>query len=248
MMLENKTAVITGCNRGIGLETLELFSQNKANIFACVRKIDSNFKEKIKLMEKKYSNKIFPIEFDLTNSEIISNAIKTINSQEYDINILVNNAAVIHTKLFQLTKIEEFHEVFNINFFNQIYFVQGILRKIQKTKNGSIIFLSSSAAEDGNIGRSAYSSSKAALRSFAKVLSRELGSTKIRVNTISPGLTKTDMTFKSTDKKFLENIVNDIPLKRIGETSDVAKLILFLSSDLSSYITGQDLRIDGGLK
>ena len=108
--------------------------------------------------------------------------------------------------------------------------------------------MSSSAAEDGNIGRSAYSSSKAALRSFAKVLSRELGSTKIRVNTISPGLTKTDMMFKSTDKKFLENIVNDIPLKRIGETSDVAKLILFLSSDLSSYITGQDLRIDGGLK
>ena len=79
--------------------------------------------------------------------------------------------------MFQLTKIEEFYDTFEINFFNQIYFVQGILRNIQKTKNGSIIFLSSSAAEDGNVGRAVYSSSKAALSSFAKVLSRELGQT-----------------------------------------------------------------------
>jgi len=247
-MLENKLAVITGCNRGIGLNTLELFSQSKANIFACVRKIDDHFIDKIRNMEKKYSNKIIPVDFDLSDQESISLALKKINSYEKNVNIVVNNAAIIHNKLFQLTKIEEFHKVFKINFFNQVYFVQGLLRNIQKTKNGSIIFLSSSAAQDGNIGRTVYSSSKAALSSFAKVLSRELGPSKIRVNSISPGLTNTDMMINSTDKKFLENIPNDIPLKRVGETFDVAKLILFLSSDLSSYITGQDLRIDGGLK
>ena len=86
------------------------------------------------------------------------------------------------------------------------------------------------------------------MSSFAKVLSRELGPNNIRVNTISPGLTNTDMMINSTNKMFLEKIPSDIPLRRIGEPIDVAKLILFLSSDLSNYITGQDLRIDGGLK
>jgi 3-oxoacyl-[acyl-carrier protein] reductase len=247
-MLDNKLAVITGCNRGIGLSTLDLFSQNKANIFACVRKIDDEFKDKIKNMEKKYNNKIIPVEFDLSNKETISDAIKIINSYEQNVNIIVNNAAIIHNRLFQLTKLDEFYQTFEINFFNQIFFVQSLLRNIMKTKNGSIIFLSSSAAQDGNIGRAAYSSSKAALTSFAKVLSRELGSQKIRVNTISPGLTDTDMMTGSTAKEYLLDIVKEIPLKRIGKTLDVAKLILFLSSDLSEYITGQDLRIDGGLK
>ena len=151
-------------------------------------------------------------------------------------------------KLFQLTKMEEIYSTFEINFFNQIYFTQGLIRNISKSKNGSIIFLSSSAATDGNIGRSSYSSSKAALVSFAKVLSRELGSQKVRVNSISPGLTNTDMMLSSTSKEYLKNIVNEIPLKKIADTIDIAKLILYLASDLSEYVTGQDLRMDGGLK
>tara|TARA_B100001964_G_C14036615_1_gene510713 strand:- start:128 stop:871 length:744 start_codon:yes stop_codon:yes gene_type:complete len=247
-MLSDKVAVITGCNRGIGLRTLELFSENKAEIFACVRDISNEFLEKIKNIQDKYKNKIFPIKFDLTDKGIISESVKQINSYDRNINIIVNNAAIIHNKLFQLTKIEEFQKTFEINFFNQIFFVQGLLRNISKTKNGSIIFLSSSAAQDGNIGRAAYSSSKAALSAFSKVLSRELGPSKIRVNSISPGLTQTDMMINSTDKVYLENIVKEIPLKKIGDTLDISKLILFLSSDLSNYITGQDLRIDGGLK
>ena len=247
-MLKNKVAVISGCNRGIGLSTLEAFSENGADIFACVRNIDDNFLKKIDVLKLNYGNKIFPVKFDLSNKDSILSAIKLINNYEKNLNIVVNNAGIIHNKLFQLTKLDEIYKTFEINFFNQIFFTQGLLRNIMKTKNGSIIFLSSSAAQDGNIGRSAYSSSKAALASFAKVLSRELGAQKIRVNTISPGLTETDMMIDSTAKEYLENIVKEIPLKRIGKTLDVAKLILFLSSDLSEYITGQDLRIDGGLK
>ena len=247
-MLRNKVAVITGCSRGIGLKTLEIFSQNGADIFSCVRNIDEKFLQKIDIITKKHGNKIFPLKLDLNDKESIKSAIKEINKYEKNINILINNAGVIHNKLFQLTKIDEIYETFEVNFFNQIFFVQGLLRNIIKTKNGSIVFLSSSAAEDGNIGRSAYSSSKAALAAFAKVLSRELGPSKIRVNSISPGLTETDMMINSTDKKYLENIPNEIPLKRIGDTIDVANLILFLSSDFSSYVTGQNLRIDGGLK
>ncbi len=247
-MLKDKLAVITGCNRGIGLSTLQLFSQNNADIFACVRNIDEKFLELKKELENKYKNKIFPIKLDFSDKASVKEATMAINQYEKNINIIINNAGIIHNKLFQLTKMEEFQHTFEINFFNQVSFVHGLIRNISKTKNGSIVFLSSSAAEDGNIGRSAYSSSKAALSAFSKVLSRELGSSKIRVNSISPGLTDTDMMINSTDKIYLENIVNEIPLKKIGDKIDVAKLILFLSSDLSNYITGQNIRIDGGLK
>ena len=247
-MLKNKLAVITGCNRGIGLKTMEIFSENGADIFACVRNIDKKFLEKIEFLQSNYKNKIFPVEFNLEDKTTISSAIKKINSNEKNINIKVNNAGIVHSKLFQLTKMEEIYSTFEINFFNQIYFTQGLIRNISKSKNGSIIFLSSSAATDGNIGRSSYSSSKAALVSFAKVLSRELGSQKVRVNSISPGLTNTDMMLSSTSKEYLKNIVNEIPLKKIADTIDIAKLILYLASDLSEYVTGQDLRMDGGLK
>ena len=246
-MLKNKVAIITGCNRGIGLKTLEIFAINGAEIFACVRNIENAFINKIEELQYKYKIKIYPIKLDLNNKESIQLAVKKINNYEKNLNIIVNNAGIVHNKLFQLTKINEFYEIFEINFFNQIFFVQGLLRNIIKSKNGSILFLSSSAAKDGNLGRAAYSSSKAALASFSKVLSRELGNQNIRVNTISPGLTNTQMMIKSTSEEYLKKIVKEIPLKRIADPEDISKLILYLSSDLSKYITGQDIRVDGGL-
>ena len=188
------------------------------------------------------------MKFDLQDKDTILLAAKEINKYDKNLNIIINNAGLIHNKLFQLTKLEEFYQTFEVNFFNQILFVQSLLRNINKSKNGSIVFLSSSAAQDGNIGRAAYSSSKAALAAFAKVLSRELGNQNVRVNTVSPGLTQTDMMTGSTSKEYLEKIVKEIPLNRIADPEDISKLILYLSSDLSKYITGQDLRIDGGLK
>ncbi len=247
-MLKNKLALITGCNKGIGLKTLEIFSQNGADIFACVRNINDDFLEKIQKIQSKHGNKIIPLNVDLDNKETIKIAIKKINSYEKNLNIMVNNAAIIHNKLFQLTKMEEIYETFEINFFNQIFFTQGLLRNIIKTNNGSIIFLSSSAAKDGNIGRTAYASSKAALSSFSKVLSREVGRYNLRVNTISPGLTNTEMMTSSTDENYLKNIIKEISLKKIAQPIDISNLILFLASDFSNYLTGQDIRIDGGLR
>ena len=248
MLLKNKWGIVTGCNRGIGSNILETFSKNGSNIYACVRKIDDEFLDKKKEIEIKNKNQIIPIEFDLSDKNIIKEAANKINQENKKIDFLINNAATIHNKFFQLTKIDEFHEVFEINFFNQVFFTQNLIRNFIKNKSGSIVFLSSSAAEDGNVGRSVYSSSKAALNSFAKVLSRELGPSNIRVNVISPGLISTDMMKKSTNINFLENIQKDIPLKRIGQTGDVADLALFLVSDLSKYLTGREIRIDGGLK
>ena len=247
MILKNRSGIITGSNRGIGLKILELLSKEGCDIFACVRVINDEFKKKKESLEKEYKNKIIPIKIDLSDKQSVLSATKEINSYKKNIDFLINNAATIHNKLFQLTKMEDIYQVFNINFFNQVLFTQGLLRSIIKNKKGSIIFLSSSAAKDGNIGRSAYASSKAALAAFAKVLSREVGNSNIRVNVVSPGLTNTEMMKNSTDKDFLQNVKNQIPLNRIGEPVDIAKLVLFLVSDLSEYVTGQDIRIDGGL-
>ena len=107
-MLKNKVAVITGCNRGIGLKTLETFSENGADIFACVRNIDDSFLKKIDKLKLNYGNKIFPIKFDLSNKDSIILAVKEINNYEKNLNVVVNNAGIIHNKLFQLTKLIAF--------------------------------------------------------------------------------------------------------------------------------------------
>ena len=126
-------------------------------------------------------------------------------------------------------------------------FTQLILKSLIKNKKGSVVYISSTSALDGNIGRNAYSSSKAAIISQAKTLSRELGKLQIRVNVIAPGLTKTDMSEKNSPDSVFKEVISNSSLKRVGETEDVANTALFLASDLSSYITGQTIRVDGGM-
>ena len=173
-------------------------------------------------------------------------AADNIINKKNKINVLVNNAGVISTSLFQMTKIDEFKKNFQINFFSQTLFTQKILRFMEK--ESSIIFISSSSATDSNIGRSAYSSSKASINSLSKSLSKELGALKIRVNTIEPGLTDTDMMRNNTSKDTIEMMIKqNISLKRIGSPEEIANVALFLASDLSSYVTGQVIRADGGL-
>ena len=247
MLLKNKTAVVTGCNRGIGKKILEVFSANGATVFACVRNISEEFKSNIKEIEKNTKNKIIPIQFDLSNENQIKEAANSILSSNKSIDILVNNAAMIHTAIFQMTSIKKLKEVFEIDFFSQTNFTQYILKSMVKNKKGSILYISSSSALDGNEGRSAYSSAKSALIAQSKVLSRELGVHNIRVNTIAPGLTDTDMMKKNTTQETIKDVLSRVSLRRIASTEEIANTALFLSSDLSSYITGQVIRVDGGM-
>jgi 3-oxoacyl-[acyl-carrier protein] reductase len=142
---------------------------------------------------------------------------------------------------------KKLNEIFEINFFSQTIFTQFILKSMVKKKNGSIIYISSSASLDGNEGRSSYASSKAALNAQAKVLSRELGGMNIRVNTIAPGLTETDMMLNNTPKNIIEETISKVSLKRVGKPEEIANTALYLASDLSSYVTGQIIRVDGGM-
>lgn len=246
MLLENKTALITGCNKGIGKETLKLFSENKAKIIACVRKKDEEFSNFVKEIEKKNGTSIHIFELDFEERKKIKSICDKI-IQNNQINILVNNLGYLDNSIFQMTSMENLEKHFNINFFSQFEFTQYILKSMLKTKNGSIIFLSSSAALDGNIGRSSYASSKSSIISLSKVLSRELGRQKIRVNTIAPGLTDTEMMRKNTNENSLKNILNNLSLGRVASTTEIANVILFLASDMSSYVTGQVIRADGGM-
>ena len=247
MLLQNKTAVVTGCNRGIGKKILEVFSANGATVFACVRNISEEFKSNIKEIEKNTKNKIIPIQFDLSNENQIKEAANSILSSNKSIDILINNAAMIHTAIFQMTSIKKLKEVFEIDFFSQTNFTQYILKSMMKNKKGSILYISSSSALDGNEGRSAYSSAKSALITQSKVLSRELGVHNIRVNTIAPGLTDTDMMKENTTQETIKDVLSRVSLRRIASTGEIANTALFLSSDLSSYITGQVIRVDGGM-
>ena len=247
MLLEKKTAVITGCNKGIGFEILKNFSENGANIFACARKIDEGFISNIKSIKEKYNNEIIPIELDLANEDKVKEAANKILGLDKEIDILVNNAGTIQTSLFQMSSKKKLNEIFEINFFSQTVFTQFILKSMIKKKNGSIIYISSSASIDGNEGRSSYAASKSALNAQAKVLSRELGGMNIRVNVIAPGLTDTDMMSKNTPKNIIEETIVKVSLKRIGKPKEIAQTALYLASDLSSYVTGQIIRVDGGM-
>ena len=247
MLIKGKTAVVTGCNKGIGKKILEVFSANGATVFACVRNIDEEFKSFSNKLKQKFNNQIIPVQFDLNDEKGIKEAANIILTSNKSIDILVNNAATIHTSIFQMTPVKKLKELFEVNFFSQTIFTQYILKSMIKNKKGSIVYISSSSALDGNEGRSAYSSAKAAMIAHAKVLSRELGVHNIRVNSIAPGLTNTDMMKKNHQEKIINEVISRISLRRIANPEEIANVVLLLSSDLTSYITGQVIRVDGGM-
>ena len=246
MMLKNKISLITGSNRGIGLSLVEKFSENGSDIVACARKKDENFEKKINEISKKYKNKIYPIYFDLKNNNEILEGLKKIQSLELTLDIIVNNAGVDQVSLFQMTSQKKIEEVFQVNFFSALAITQTLMKILIKNKKGSIINIASNAAIECDAGRSIYASSKAALISFTKSLSKELGNFNIRVNAVAPGLTKTKMIEQTISKKVLEDVINRIPLKRAAEAEEIANVVMFLASDLSSYINGETIFVTGG--
>ena len=243
-MLTNKTAIITGSNRGIGKAILEIFLKNNATVWACSRNYNENdYKDLINT----YENKINFISFDLGNIEEVKKSANSIIKENDKIDILVNNAGIIHSSLFQMTNIDDMKNLFEINYFSQLAFTQIIIKKIIKAKNPSIINIASNAALDSFAGRSSYSSSKSAMISFSKILSKELGRKNVRVNCIAPGLTNTELMKNSHTEKIINETINRTSLQRIADPEDIANVALFLASDLSKHITGETIRVDGGL-
>lgn len=247
MLLKDKTAIITGANRGIGLATLELFAQNGANVFACARLENEEFLDVCKKLSDSYNVNVNPIFFDLENEEEIKQGAKEILSHKVPIDILVNNAGVIlESSLFPMTKIETMRRTFDINFFAQTILTQYIVRNMSKNKSGSIINVASITALDGFSTHYEYAGSKGAILGATKELACEFAKYNIRVNAVAPGITNTNIA-KSVSDELQQLHADRTLMKRLAEPLEIANSILFLASDMSSYMTGQVLRVDGGV-
>jgi len=245
MLLSGKTAVVTGSNRGIGRAVIETFAEQGAEIIACARAESPEFTESLAALAARTGVTITPVYFDLTDEEQIKAAVRTIIGLKRPIDILVNNAGIATGSLFQMTPMKDLRRLFDVNFFAPLLFSQGISRYMARAKKGSIINIASTAGLLADAGTTAYGASKAALIFATRTMATELGGVNIRVNAIAPSVTKTAM-YDQMDEKARTQLVERSALKRPAEVAEIANVALFLASDLSSYVTGQIIRADGG--
>ena len=246
-MVNGKNIVITGCLQGIGRETLRVMAENGANIFACAYKQTEEFEEFCKNLSSKNSVKIWPLYFDMMDNNAIKEAARFIQSQKVEIHGLCNIAGINKDAYFSMVTYQDLLDTFQVNVFSQILFTQYIVKLMHRNKTaGSIVFTSSITAMDGNEAQLSYGASKAAIIGAAKTIALELGKTGIRVNVVAPGVIDTPMT-AGVPKEIVEKKLRTMDMPRIGTKEEVADLYLFLMSDLSGHISGQTIRIDGGM-
>ena len=245
--MKDKNVIITGTARGMGAAMVEEFAKNGANIWACARKQTPEIEKRNKDIEDKYGVKVTPLYFDMTDQEAMKAAVMQIRSEKKNIDALVNNAGITYNALFAMSTQENLRQQFEVNFFSVFLFTQYIVKLMTRQGFGSIVNIASSAAFDGNPGKSVYGASKAAVVAMTKSIASELGTNGIRANCIAPGITETDM-LETMPKEVVDDAKEHADLRRGGKPSEIATTAVFLASDKSSYITGQTIRVDGGLK
>ncbi len=249
-MVDGKTIIVTGALQGIGKATMTKFAENGANVIACAYKRDNEFEKYINELSQKNHVDVIPIYIDMSDNEAVKAGAKKIAGLKRDIHGLVNIAGMNRDALFNMIKYDDLLETFQVNFFSQIVFTQYIVRIMQRRKDKdigcSIAFTSSLAAIYGSEGQVTYGSSKGAIIGAVKSMAIELGKNQIRVNAVAPGVIKSPMT-DNLSEELVADRVREMDIPRLGETAEVADLFMFLMSDLSKHITGQVIRIDGGM-
>ena len=244
-LLKEKTAIITGASRGIGRGIALVFARQGANIaFTYSSSVDSakeleNELNSIGIKAKGYQSNAA----SFTDSQQLADAVL----EEFgSIDILVNNAGITKDNLLMRMGEEDFDSVIEVNLKSVFNMTKAVQRTMLKQRKGSIINMSSVVGVKGNAGQTNYAASKAGIIGFSKSVALELGSRNIRSNVIAPGFIETEMTAKLDEEKVAE-WRSAIPLKRGGTPEDIANACVFLASDLSAYITGQTLNVDGGM-
>jgi 3-oxoacyl-[acyl-carrier protein] reductase len=244
-LLEGKTALITGASRGIGKGIATNFAAHGAQVaFTYMSSAD-----KAKALEADLGSKGVKVKGYQSDAGVYQQAEDLINevvSEFGTIDILVNNAGITRDGLLMRMSEDDWNVVINTNMKSVFNTTKAIQRTLLKQRSGSIINLTSVVGVKGNAGQSNYAASKAGIIGFTKSIALELGSRNIRCNAIAPGFIETEMTGE-LDEKMVEEWAAAIPLKRSGSVEDVANLALFLGSDLSAYVTGQVLHVDGGM-
>ena len=244
-LLKDQNAIITGASRGIGKKIALVFAQNGANIaftdissMDVINKLESELKNK-GIKAKGYQSNAA----NFTDSQKLSEKVL----EEFgSIDILVNNAGITKDNLLMRMVEEDFDSVIEVNLKSVFNMTKAVQRTMLKQRKGSIINMSSVVGIKGNAGQTNYAASKAGIIGFSKSVALELGSRNIRSNVIAPGFIETEMTSKLDEEKVAE-WRSAIPLKRGGTPEDIANACVFLASDLSAYITGQTLNVDGGM-
>lgn len=245
-LLEGKNVIITGTKKGMGKEMVEACAMHGASVWAHARSLTPEFEEQCKTIAYKYGVEVRPLCFELTDYDAMKEAVKSIQKSKIPVDVLINNAGVTYNALFQMSRIDEVRNQLEVNFFAPYIFTQYIVKLMVQKKKGSIVNISSTAGQDGNSGKSAYGASKAALIAMTKSIAEEMGPSGIRANCIAPGVTNTEMLATMPDY-IVEDEINSCSLRKLGEPMDIANTAVFLASDLSSYITGQTIRVDGGM-
>ena len=233
----NKNVFISGASRGIGRAIAYHFANNNFVVVGTSRN-EFEFDQK--------SDNLIPLKLDVTSRDDVANCFEMLKAKDLLPKILINNAGITSDQIFLRMKNEDWDNVINTNLNGVFNLSKIFVKNMIKQKEGRIINISSISGLMGNPGQVNYSSSKAALNGFTKSLAKELGSRNITVNCIAPGYIETDMT-SYIDENQKNKLLETIPLKRLGKSEDVAKLVSFLSSNEASYITGQTISIDGGL-
>ena len=244
-LLESKVAVVTGGSRGIGRAICQSFAENGCNVAFTY----NNSKESAENLVSDLNDlgiKSISYKSDASNYDDSVKLVDNVISDFGKIDILVNNAGIKKDNLLMRMNKEDFDSVINTNLSSVFNLTKASIRTFLKQRSGSIINISSVVGVKGNAGQSNYSASKAGIIGFSKSIALELGSRNIRSNVIAPGFIETDMT-DSLPEDVINSWKESIPLKRGGNPSDVGNACVFLASDLSSYITGQTLHVDGGM-
>lgn len=245
-LLEGKIALVTGASKGIGNAIAKTFALHGAQVaFTYLSSIEKG--QSLETELKELGTKAKGYRSDASDYIAAEDLIKQVVEDFGGLNILVNNAGITRDNLLMRMTEEMWDDVIKINLKSVFNTVKAATRTFMKQRSGSIINMTSVVGLQGNAGQANYAASKAGIIGFTKSVALELGSRKVRCNAIAPGFIETEMT-AGLDEKTLATWTNAIPLRRSGNTQDVADCALFLASDLSVYMTGQVLQVDGGMR
>lgn len=246
MLLKNRVALVTGAGRGIGLAIVGLFAQHGANVIMAGRNLHSLESARQSLLEANPTANISSLLCDVSDDGSVRDAFQAVFKEFRRLDVLVSNAGVLDDALIGMVSANQVRRVFETNAYGVLYCAQYAARLMARNKEGSIINLSSIMGTSGEVGQSVYAGSKAAVIGITKSLAKELAPANIRVNALAPGFIDTGMAHSISPEKFRERI-DSVKMGRIGSPDEVARVALFLASDLASYVTGQTIGVDGGM-
>ena len=235
-LLEGKVAIVTGCSRGIGRAIMETFAANGAIVYA-VDLVEG-------CMDDAASDKVIPCYFDITDTKAVIELVKKVKKEQGKIDILVNNAGIMQDALIPMVTDDQIHKTFEVNVFAMMHFIQYVSKVMKRQHSGTIINAASIMGISGNYAQMVYAASKGAVIALTKSAAKELAQDGIRVNAIAPGTINTKL-LENTPEETLNQIKSRIYMGELGTPEEVANAYLFLASDLSSYISGQVLGVDG---